>query len=199
VQAVLASRPEVEGRLWEAMVDRFRRRSAAARNPLGMEYLQYAMDSGLVHGESVLLIDLEKCTRCDDCVRACADVHDGVPRFIREGSRFRNFSVPTACYHCTDPVCMIGCPTGAITRPLGTLEVAIDAATCIGCENCVRRCPWDNIQTIPFANAKGKLATKCDLCIGRDAGPACVQMCPHGAAVRVNFKEQDRVETLLLR
>ena len=99
------------------------------------------MDSGLIHGESVLLIDLETCTRCDECVRACADAHDGTPRFIREGVKFRNFSVPTACYQCTDPVCMIGCPTGAITRPLGTLEVVIDKATCIGCGNCVAALP----------------------------------------------------------
>ena len=33
------------------------------------------------------------------------------------------------------------------------------------------------------------LATKCDLCIGRPQGPACVQMCPHGSAVRISFKD----------
>ena len=33
------------------------------------------------------------------------------------------------------------------------------------------------------------LATKCDLCLGRSAGPACVQMCPHGSAVRISFKD----------
>ena len=39
-----------------------------------------AMDTGLIHGESVLLIDLTTCTRCDDCVRGCAETHGGVPR-----------------------------------------------------------------------------------------------------------------------
>ena len=48
-----------------------------------------AMDTGLIHGESVLLIDLDTCTRCDDCVRACADTHGGMPRFIREGTSLR--------------------------------------------------------------------------------------------------------------
>jgi Fe-S-cluster-containing hydrogenase component 2 len=185
------------------MAATLKRRATAAADPIGVQYLQYAMDSGLIHGDSVLLIDLERCTRCDDCVRACADAHGGVPRFVREGSRFRNFSIPTACYQCTDPVCMIGCPTGAISRPLGSLEVAIDAQTCIGCGNCVRRCPWDNIQTIPYdspaTGTRINLATKCDLCIGRAAGPACVQMCPHGAAERVSFREYDRVERLLSR
>jgi electron transport protein HydN len=95
---------------------------------------------------------------------------------------------------------MIGCPTGAITRPLGTLEVTIDKATCIGCGNCVRRCPWGNIHQMPYDSPSlGQninLAMKCDLCVGRDAGPACVQMCPHGAAVRVSFKQQDLIDSL---
>jgi Fe-S-cluster-containing hydrogenase component 2/CRP-like cAMP-binding protein len=187
-------------RVWDVLVERLRRRGQAVANPLGNEALQFTADSGLIHGESVLVIDLQRCTRCDECVRGCADAHGGIPRFVREGSKFKNFSVPTACYHCTDPVCMVGCPTGAITRPLGTREVAIDANTCIGCGNCVRRCPWDNILTVPYASPKvGEsiaLATKCDLCIGRPEGPACVQMCPQGCAERVNFKDLARVEAL---
>ncbi len=187
-------------RLWDSLVNRLQTRGPAIANPLAHEALQFTATSGLIHGESVLLIDLSRCTRCDECVRGCADAHGGVPRFVREGAKFRNFSVPAACYHCTDPVCMIGCPTGAITRPLGTFQVAVDDATCIGCGNCVRRCPWDNILTVPFDSPKvGEsiaLATKCDLCIGRPDGPACVQMCPQGCAERVNFKDLARVDAL---
>ena len=201
--AVLAEFPGLEEQLWSTMTARLKQVGQAVRRPLSAQPLQFAMDSGLIHGESVLLINLETCTRCDECVRACADVHDGTPRFVREGVKFRNFSVPTACYQCTDPVCMIGCPTGAITRPLGTLEVTIDSATCIGCGNCVRRCPWGNIQQVRYQSPTlGKeigLASKCDLCVGRDAGPACVQMCPHGAAVRVSFKQQDVIDELFSR
>jgi Fe-S-cluster-containing hydrogenase component 2/CRP-like cAMP-binding protein len=190
-------------RLWEALVRRLTRRAQVIADPLAHSVLQFTAESGLVHGESVLLIDLERCTRCDECVRACADAHGGVPRFVREGAKFRNFTVATACYHCTDPVCMIGCPTGAITRPLGTREVAVDAATCIGCGNCVRRCPWDNILTVEFdspsVGERIALATKCDLCVGRADGPACVQMCPQGCAERVNFKDLARVEAVLTR
>jgi Fe-S-cluster-containing hydrogenase component 2 len=192
-QEVVAANPSMQQQLWEATVARLKERGSVAREPLSSRYLQMAMDTGLIHGESVLLIDLKTCTRCDDCVRACADTHGGVPRFIREGSKFRSWSVPTACYQCTDPVCMIGCPTGAITRPLGTLEVTINKDTCIGCSNCVKRCPWNNIIEVPFRsptlNRDIALATKCDLCLGRSAGPACVQMCPHGSAVRISFKD----------
>lgn len=203
MRQLIARHPAVERRLWSTLISTLKRRSSAVADPVGMQYLQYAMDSGLVHGDSVLMIDLERCTHCDECVKGCADAHGGTPRFVREGARFKNFTVPTACYQCTDPVCMIGCPTGAITRPLGTKEVVIDQQTCIGCGNCVRRCPWDNILTVPFdspaTGTRIELATKCDLCVGRDTGPACVQMCPHDAAIRVSFKDQDKVEALLSR
>ena len=95
---------------------------------------------------------------------------------------------------------MSGCPTGAIGRPIGTTEVSIDPISCIGCGNCGRRCPWGNIVNVPFSHPVLKkeiaLATKCDLCLGRDR-PACVQMCPHGSAIRVSFKDVAAVERLL--
>jgi Fe-S-cluster-containing hydrogenase component 2 len=199
----IAEYPHVQQALWDTVVRQLKQRGRALRNPLSSQYLQMAMDTGLIHGESVLLIDLTTCTRCDDCVQACADTHGGTPRFIREGVKLRDYVVPTACYQCTDPVCMIGCPTGAITRPLGTLEVTINKDTCIGCGNCVSKCPWKNITPVPYDSPTlGKhidLATKCDLCLGRAAGPACVQMCPHGAAMRVNFKDLDKVSSILSR
>ena len=42
-----------------------------------------------------------------------------------------------------------------------------------------------------------EVASKCDLCITRPEGPACVQMCPHGSTIRVNFKDIDRTSTIL--
>ena len=200
---VLALRPEHEALLWSSLTTRLKERASATAYPIDQERAQLLVKPDLMHGESVFLIDLERCTHCDECVRACADVHGGVPRFVREGDRFRNFSVPTACYHCTDPVCMLECPTGAITRPLGTFEVAIDAATCIACARCADACPWGNIQIIPsehpVSRQRGKVASKCDLCIGREDGPACVQMCPQEAAIRVNFKDDVALAAALRR
>ena len=49
------------------------------------------------------------------------------------------------------------------------------------------------------AGAPGKtvaLATKCDLCHGRAAGPACVQMCPQGSATRISFSDSAAVARL---
>ncbi|HVQ28127.1 MAG TPA: cyclic nucleotide-binding domain-containing protein, partial [Vicinamibacteria bacterium] len=198
----IASGPGIEDQLWASMLERLKQRGAVARNPVSSEYLQMAMDTGLIHGESVFLIDLTTCTRCDECVRGCADAHGGQPKFIREGERYRNFLIPTACYQCTDPVCMMDCPTGAITRGVGTLEVTINEPTCIGCGNCATRCPWGNITMRETEEKRpdGKpveLAAKCDLCMGRPEGPACVQMCPHGSASRISFKDLEKVTSTL--
>jgi CRP-like cAMP-binding protein/Fe-S-cluster-containing hydrogenase component 2 len=199
---IVAAHPAIQEELWTEMVARLKVRGAVSRNPVSSEYLQMAMETGLIHGESVFLIDLSTCTRCDECVRGCANAHDGQPKFIREGIKYRNWLVPTACYQCTDPVCMMDCPTGAITRDLGTLEVTINEPTCIGCSNCANRCPWGNIIMFETDEKRpdGKpveVATKCDLCIGRAEGPACVQMCPHGSAQRISFKDMERVTATL--
>jgi CRP-like cAMP-binding protein/Fe-S-cluster-containing hydrogenase component 2 len=196
-QEVIKTAPAVEQKLWDEVVRRLKERGAVVRTPLASQYLQMAMDTGLIHGESVMLIDMNLCTRCDDCVRACASTHGGTPRFIREGNNYRHWMVPNACYQCSDPACLVGCPTGAITRPLGTREVTINPNVCIACHNCSRRCPWGNIIEVPFDSPVVKkqvdLPTKCDQCIGRDAGPACVQICPHGALTRISFKDMPQV------
>ena len=72
------------------MIERLKERGAAVARSVGAQPLQMAMETGLIHGESVLLIDLSTCTRCDECVRGCADAHGGEPRFIREGAKYRN-------------------------------------------------------------------------------------------------------------
>ncbi len=153
------------------------------------------LSQGLMEAQSLLVLDLEKCTRCDNCVRACADAHDGVTRLIREGLRFENFLVATSCRQCRDPLCMVGCPVGAIRRRK-SLEVIIED-WCIGCGLCARNCPYGNITLHPFdvmAESDGtgrraevtKLkATSCDLCTDH-AEPSCVYACPHDAAHRVD-------------
>jgi CRP-like cAMP-binding protein/Fe-S-cluster-containing hydrogenase component 2 len=198
VREILQRQPEMGETLWRDMLARLKARGAVTRDPTSGEYVQMAMETGLIHGESVLLIDLSTCTRCDECVRGCADAHDGQPRFIREGIKYRNWLVPTACYQCSDPTCMMDCPTGAISREVGTLEVTINQPTCIGCGNCAGRCPWGNIIMVETGEKRSdgkpvELATKCDLCLTRPEGPACVQMCPHGCAVRISFKDMERV------
>jgi Fe-S-cluster-containing hydrogenase component 2 len=106
------------------------------------------LDQGLIQAQSLLVLDLERCTRCDECVRACADSHDGVTRLIRDGLRFDKYLVATSCRSCLDPVCMIGCPVGSIRRN-ATREIVIED-WCIGCDLCAKNCPYGNINMHPF-------------------------------------------------
>ncbi|MCZ6572540.1 MAG: cyclic nucleotide-binding domain-containing protein [Planctomycetota bacterium] len=154
------------------------------------------LEQGLMQARNLLLIDLEKCTRCDDCVRACANSHDGITRLIRDGLRFDKYLVPTSCRSCHDPLCMIGCPVGSIRRR-ETLEIVIED-WCIGCSLCAKNCPYGNINMHTIedpvtgekaARAKPKMkAVTCDLCASLGE-PACVYACPHEAAMRVDPSE----------
>lgn len=104
-----------------------------------------AEELGLVQGQKLMLIDLDRCTRCDECVQACVDTHDdGRSRLFLDGPRFGNYLVPTTCRSCLDPVCMIGCPVGSIHR--GSNGEMIIEDWCIGCERCAKQCPYGAIQ-----------------------------------------------------
>ena len=165
--------------------------------------MEWALEQRYINGTMAMLIDLERCVRCDDCVRACASTHGGNPRFIRHGRTFDNWMVTNACMHCEDPVCMIGCPTGAIHRSLDSGAVVINDDTCIGCGTCANSCPYNNIRLVEIRDQKGtplrdpgtqkpiSKATKCDLCANNPGGPACVRACPHDALKRVNFQGEE--------
>jgi CRP-like cAMP-binding protein len=169
------------------------------------------LEQGLMNAQNVLLIDLEKCTRCDECVHACGSAHGGISRLLRDGLRYDKYLVTTSCRQCTDPLCMIGCPVGSIRRR-ESLEVIIED-WCIGCDKCAKQCPYGNItihefdvsrltrvyegqKVIEMPESEGvggkravvKKATTCDLC-GDLAEPSCVYACPHDAALRVHPRE----------
>ena len=171
-----------------------------ARRPLAEDAMQeWLVEQRFINGTKGMLINLDKCVRCDDCVRACASTHNGNPRFIRHGKTHDHWMVANACMHCADPVCMIGCPTGAIHRSLSGGSVVINDDTCIGCGTCANSCPYNNIRLVEIRDLAGRpvqdeatgtpirKATKCDLCSGIPGGPACERACAHGALQRVNF------------
>ncbi len=157
------------------------------------------VENRFINGTQTMLIDLDRCVRCDACVDACAKGHNNNPRFIRHGRKLDHFMVANACMHCADPVCMIGCPTGAIHRNEQTGNVVINDATCIGCGTCASTCPYDNIRMVEIRDERGNFildkitgapilkSTKCDLCIDQPGGPACQRACPHDALRRTDM------------
>ncbi len=172
-----------------------------ADSKLGADMLEFMVENRFINGAATMLIDMDRCTRCDDCVRACASTHDGNPRFIRQGPVVDSIMVANACMHCIDPVCMIGCPTGAISRDSIQGQIVINDSTCIGCSTCATSCPYQNIHMVPIRDKGGSFildentrtpiikATKCDFCVEQLGGPACVNACPHDAMARVDMSD----------
>lgn len=205
-------RASIEARVLERVSKNVKLETQSA----GTDLISFLVRQGLGEATDVLLIDESLCVRCDNCEKACADVHDGTSRLNRQaGPTFANIHVPTSCRHCENPHCMKDCPPDAIHRnPNGEVFIA---NTCIGCGNCQRNCPYGVIQ-MTQVNPKrrpaglwtwlltgmtpepgreeeyhnkelGKKAVKCDMCKDLSGGPACVRACPTGAALRVSPEE----------
>ncbi|MEX2315728.1 MAG: cyclic nucleotide-binding domain-containing protein [Pirellulales bacterium] len=177
------------------------RNEASPQSAIDERTLDFLADHRFLNGTQTMLINLDRCTRCDDCVRACAATHDNNPRFVRHGPKHDGLLVANACMHCVDPVCMIGCPTGAIGRDADTGTVRINDRTCIGCAVCANSCPYDAIRMVEIREPGGAFyvdqatgqpivkATKCDFCAGQLTGPACQNACPHDALVRIDMSD----------
>jgi Fe-S-cluster-containing hydrogenase component 2/CRP-like cAMP-binding protein len=193
-------------------IDQFRkqledrcRRLLARNKGIGSEssrkFEQFLTEQGLYQGKNLLVLDLNKCTRCQECVKACADSHGGVTRLILEGNRFEQFLIPSACRSCHDPVCLVGCPVDAIHRKTDPdkKKLAIEIADhCIGCGLCAHNCPfgsihmvasgdvWEPLRAKLVGKGQKQLATNCDLCESLDGKWRCVHHCPHDAAHRMD-------------
>jgi Fe-S-cluster-containing hydrogenase component 2 len=113
--------------------------------------IEVMVASESVKGGHALVIDLQKCVRCNACVESCASVHgDRVPRLSKTGNRISSQkTLASACYHCEIPSCMLACTFGAIRRDArGSIEFVYD--NCVGCTSCVGACPYDVIRMTGF-------------------------------------------------
>lgn len=212
--ALLRKSPESVPALQRETSGQLQQASRMESVPEAGSVISFLLEQGVGEATDALVIDETLCIGCDNCEIACAETHDGVSRLDRKaGMRFAHVNLPVACRHCEQPHCMKECPPDAIHRePSG--EVFIDDS-CIGCGNCETNCPYDVIkmsyeppekpgllqwllmgrgpgpgedplaEPTEAAKSAGKKAVKCDACVGRDAGPACVQSCPTGAAIRL--------------
>lgn len=139
--------------------------------------------------------DASKCSGCKTCHVICKSKFDaaltqttrrvyeyvGGEAVINQDSTITNnvfaYYVSVGCNHCSEPVCVKACPTGACHKQQTNGLVKIDADICIGCASCSRACPYDAPQMDPLR----KVMTKCDGCEeewNRGELPRCVQGCP---------------------
>ena len=159
-----------------------------------------------------MAVDLTRCIGCMACAMACK-VSNNLPKDVwwnvihTDGGEAPDTSrgtyggemtmkwYPTNCMHCANPACLAACPTGATAQREDGI-VTVDVEQCIGCESCIKACPYDVRRLIEnepeyytefaigdaaapkhVANTVGK----CDFCSGRlDRGdvPACMELCP---------------------
>lgn len=129
------------------------------------------------------------CLGCHICEYNCAFANSGCdsmvkalknkkifPRIRVQGDDKITYAV--SCRHCTDPICVKSCISGALSRD-GDGMVSIDKSKCIGCLTCVLVCPYGAISQDETGAVQ-----KCELCLRNSSGePACVKGCPNRAIV----------------
>ena len=174
-----------------------------------------------------MAIDLNRCFGCQTCAAACKIANNlpkdvsfnvvytrgamdsdefgtavacGAVANDTAVGEFPNCSLsflPMQCQHCVEPACLAVCPTGATTKDEETGIVSIDFELCIGCESCVKACPYEGVRTLIGDNPeyyldvtvgefdapphKAGTVEKCTFCknlIDRGEEPACMQLCP---------------------
>lgn len=173
-----------------------------------------------------MAIDLNRCFGCQACAVACKVANNmpvdtafnivytkddkdyshpgkavikGDFCYDNAGGSYPNAQVsffPLSCQHCENPSCVEVCPTGASSKDPETGIVSVDSDVCIGCESCMKACPYDvrvhmgeqvehylDMELGEFdapAHAPNTVE-KCTFCknlISRGEVPACMDLCP---------------------
>src|ERR1700676_510264 len=170
-----------------------------------------------------LIVDVAKCTNCQNCVLATKDEHMGndfpgyaasmpssgadwitVERHTRGNDGMVDVAfVPKMCNHCEDAPCVRAAGDGAIyQRPDGI--VVIDPVKSRDRRELVESCPYGAIVWNDEARIPQKWTFDAHLLDAGWSKPRCVQACPTGAlqSVRVEdaelqtLKEQLKLEVL---
>ena len=134
-----------------------------------------------------IMVNSQQCLGCHACEVACVMAHNGEQHVLSQRHFQPRITVikhqqqrsAVTCHHCEDAPCARSCPNGAISHDNDSVQV--NPQKCIGCKSCVVACPFGTMQIVLTPVAKGKVkatAHKCDLCQGREQGPACVENCP---------------------
>lgn len=156
---------------------------------------------------SFVVADPHKCIGCKVCEVVCAVSHlepenktvgtietPLLPKlFLVQSSKV---TMPIQCRHCEDAPCANVCAVGAISQKDN--KILVDEEICVGCKTCMMACPFGAVDLVPryvegqvvmqevltteteegIVHKEAMVANKCDLCVGRVDGPACIEACP---------------------
>lgn len=130
--------------------------------------------------------DMNSCIGCRTCQISCKDKNDlAIGNLFRQVRTFEVGEYPngsfyhfaTTCNHCDNPACLATCPQGAYSKDEKTGAVLHDDDACIGCQLCVKACPYG----VPQYVLDSKIVKKCDMChdlTSQGQNPTCVDACP---------------------
>lgn len=159
-----------------------------------------------------MAIDLSNCIACHACSVACKS-NNNLPNevwynnVVTDGGDYMDTArgtypndlhrihYPINCQHCSNPICVGVCPTGASYQREDGI-VLVNAEECIGCNACSDACPYD-VRTMitdepeyavdfPLGDWDAPkhisgTVEKCSFCanrLDRGAIPACMENCP---------------------
>ncbi len=172
--------------------------------------------------DRVVVTDPTLCVGCLACEVNCSTWHASVGRSAEPRIRIladpsvklnsavaaylpsRSGFSPATCRQCATPWCLPNCPTDGLRIDPANGNRYIKEEDCIACGKCEVDCPveWKgtlarNGKTISSKrvvyDASQNVYTKCDLCIGRDGGPICVERCPVNVAIKAGYIKSDHL------
>ncbi len=140
-----------------------------------------------------LLIDLEKCYKCQKCKAQCSyyyhpayespdmisdstvdtSLSSGVPRLLALAAQEH------VCRRCDNPPCVASCPWQALEQRKDTMLLDRYSMRCTSCKSCSVACPFGVI----YPELVHYKTHQCDYCFDRseDAPPLCVSTCEENA------------------
>lgn len=139
----------------------------------------------------VMIFDREKCIGCNACVVSCQQNYDMPPEnklnwvTVEESGEFPDLNLtftPQQCAHCDNPECVDVCPVEDATFKTEEGYVLINPENCIGCQMCVKACPYGARSM----NSETGKAVKCSFCanlVENGGHPICATTCPTGARI----------------